>query len=231
MIIKFKEKDKSIALRRQGFSYSEILRRVPVAKSSLSLWLRSVGLSKRQKQRLTEKKLASMRRGWIAVHEAKLARIVKIKKSAKGEVRKLIKEPLWIAGTMLYWAEGSKEKEWTHGAKVAFSNMDVVTHRLFMRWMKRYAGINENEFRYELYIHENADIKKAKKFWIKNLCISNKDLRIYFKKNNPKSVRKNRGVDYHGVLRILVIGGANLNRRIAGWIEGINDHFLYSGVV
>jgi len=46
---------KAIELRKKGLSYSEILKCVPVAKSTLSLWLRSVGLSKKQRQRLTDK--------------------------------------------------------------------------------------------------------------------------------------------------------------------------------
>ncbi len=57
------QKEKAIALRRKGLSYSEILKEIPVAKSTLSLWLRSVGLAKKQKQRLTEKKRLGQLRG------------------------------------------------------------------------------------------------------------------------------------------------------------------------
>jgi len=64
--VKSTEKCKAIALRRQGLSYREVLAQVPVAKSALSLWLRELLLSKRQKQRLTEKKKASLQRGWAA---------------------------------------------------------------------------------------------------------------------------------------------------------------------
>ena len=52
------EKWKAVELRRKGLSYREILQHVPVAKSTLSLWLRTVGLSRPQTQRLTEKRLA-----------------------------------------------------------------------------------------------------------------------------------------------------------------------------
>jgi len=57
------EKQKVIELRKNGLSYREILEQVPVAKSSLSLWLKSVKLASSQKQRLTEKKCASAYRG------------------------------------------------------------------------------------------------------------------------------------------------------------------------
>ncbi|MDO8492325.1 MAG: hypothetical protein Q7S34_01635 [bacterium] len=63
MISKLKEKEIAIKLRREGKSYREILEQIPVAKSSLSLWLRDVGLSKRQNQRLTERRLMASQRG------------------------------------------------------------------------------------------------------------------------------------------------------------------------
>jgi hypothetical protein len=56
-------KEKAIQLRKKGLSYREIMAQVPVAKSTISLWLRSVGLSKRQWQRLTKKKLAGIQKG------------------------------------------------------------------------------------------------------------------------------------------------------------------------
>ena len=56
MPLKQSEKAKAIAFRKEGKTYSEILKKVPVAKSTLSLWLRDVGLSKTQKQKITVKK-------------------------------------------------------------------------------------------------------------------------------------------------------------------------------
>jgi len=57
MILKLQEKEKAILLRKEGLSYNEILKQVPVAKSSLALWLQSIELSEKQKQRLIEKNL------------------------------------------------------------------------------------------------------------------------------------------------------------------------------
>jgi len=58
-----KNYEKAIVLRRQCLSYREILNQIPVAKSTLSLWLQSVHLSVPQKQALTQKKLDAARRG------------------------------------------------------------------------------------------------------------------------------------------------------------------------
>lgn len=60
---KLKEREHAIELRRQGLTYSEILKRVPVAKSTLSVWLGEVQLTTKQQQRITEKKRSAMLRG------------------------------------------------------------------------------------------------------------------------------------------------------------------------
>lgn len=41
MISKIEEKQRAIELRRDGLSYNEILKLIPVAKSTLSVWLKN----------------------------------------------------------------------------------------------------------------------------------------------------------------------------------------------
>jgi len=84
--MKSKLKDKAIDLRKQGLSYSEILKKIPVAKSTLSDWLHSVGLSKNQKQRITEKKLAAIKRGGEAKRRKRIEKTKKIKIKAISEM-------------------------------------------------------------------------------------------------------------------------------------------------
>ena len=43
-------KAKAVALRKKGLSYNDILKQVPVAKSSLSLWLKDLPLTKSEKK-------------------------------------------------------------------------------------------------------------------------------------------------------------------------------------
>lgn len=71
---------KAILLRKKGFSYSEILQQVPVAKSTLSLWLRSVHLAKKQKQQLTQKKLLAIQKGWEARKKQRIEKRLKLNK-------------------------------------------------------------------------------------------------------------------------------------------------------
>jgi hypothetical protein len=46
-------KERAIMLRKKGLSYREILVEIPVAKSTLTEWFKTVGLTVAQKQRLT----------------------------------------------------------------------------------------------------------------------------------------------------------------------------------
>jgi hypothetical protein len=136
-------KETAIALRRKGLTYSEILKEIPVAKSTLSDWLHSVGLSKYQKQRLTKKKLAAIKRGAEAKHMQRIVRTQKIIKDAQREIGMISKRELWLMGTMLYWAEGSKEKDYRPGSGVQFTNMDPLMICFFLRWLKEICGVDK----------------------------------------------------------------------------------------
>ena len=219
MVQKEGEREKAIALRRKGLSYREILVKVPVAKSTLSLWLRSVGLSKQQKQRLTEKKLASIRRGWAAWHQQRLVRTEKIREEARTDFRRRVLnlDALWLTGIILYWAEGTKEKSHTPGSGVAFNNSDVRMIRLFLRWLKEVIRLPDEMITLDLYIHRSGDISRALHFWAEKVGVSSSRIRVYFKRHNPSPKRRNIGNEYNGLLRISVKKSSGLNRRIDTW--------------
>ncbi len=217
-------KEKAIGLRKNGLTYSEILRQIPVAKSTLSIWLRSVGLSKQQKQKLTEKKLASMKRGAIAKRNQRINLTQLIKNNAISEIKSISSRELWLIGIALYWAEGSKEKEQNIGQGVTFSNSDPLMIKLFLKWLNEILKISKKDIVAEIYIHENSinNVSAVKKYWsnITEIPLSEFNY-IYFKKNKISTKRKNIGKNYYGLLRIRVIHSTNLNRKITGWIEGI----------
>ncbi|MBI2669973.1 MAG: hypothetical protein HYX20_02440 [Candidatus Yanofskybacteria bacterium] len=221
MVIKPKERGAAIGMRKRGFSYSEILKKVPVAKSTLSLWLKSVNLSREQKQRLTQKKLDAMKRGWIKVHQNRVEKTKIIRESAIADVGRISKKDLWLIGSVLYWAEGTKEKKHSVSQQVSFNNSDPLMIRIFLKWLKESVGIKLEEIGYEIYIHENSknNVANVIDYW-ENI-VEAKINKTYFKKNKLSKYRKNTGIDYFGLLRVNVKKSADLNRKIAGWIEGI----------
>lgn len=224
MIPKLQEKEKAITLRKEGLSYREILEKIPVAKSSLSLWLKSVGLSKSQKQRLTEKKLASARRGALKKKEDRILRTEVIKEAAEKEVGKLTKREKWLVGTALYWAEGSKEKEWSPGSRTQFINSDCLMVKFFLNWLISICKIDKNMLTFDIYVHDNHRhrIGEIIKYWSTQTNVNESEFKhIYFKRDKVKTKRKNVGNSYFGIIKINVKQSSSLNRKISGWTNGI----------
>lgn len=231
MISKISEKQKAIKLRNDGLSYSEILKIVPVAKSTLSLWLRSVGLSKSQKQRLTKKKLDAALRGGEVRKNERILLSEKIKNEAEKEIDKISQRELWLIGISLYWAEGSKEKEHNVSRGVIFSNSDAMMIKIFLKWLRDVLKINDSEIKFEIYIHNDSKNKldEVVKYWSKIVNSPIKKFQyIYLKNNKINTKRKNIGENYFGLLRVVVKRSTNLNRKIQGWIIGV---YKYCGIV
>jgi hypothetical protein len=223
-IIKYDLKEKAIALRKEGLSYSEILAKIPVAKSTLCEWLHSVGLSKYQKQRLTAKKLASAKRGGAAKHQQRLNETKLIINAAKSEIGNISDRELWLMGIMLYWAEGSKEKNYRLGSRTEFTNMDPTMICFFLHWLNAILHIDKTRLIFEIYIHETHRhrVEDIVRFWSEKIGIAPHYFsRIYFKKANSKTNRKNIDDTYFGVIKIRIRSSTALNRRIAGWTQGV----------
>ncbi|MEK7128998.1 MAG: hypothetical protein AAB858_01485 [Patescibacteria group bacterium] len=222
--MKLKLKEKAVKFRKQGLSYSEILKQIPVAKSTLSLWLKSVNLSNKQSQRLAEKRLVGARLGAIAKKNQRIEKVKLIKNAAISEIKTISNREIWFIGIALYWAEGSKQKEHNISQRVAFSNSDPLMIKLFLKWLKEIIKISDSDMYFEIYTHENLKntISQAVKYWSKiTNSPKHKFNRIYYKKNKIKTKRKNIGAGYYGLLRICVKKSTNLNRKISGWIDGI----------
>ncbi len=225
MIKKTFEKKKAIVLRRKGKTYSEILSVVPVAKSTLALWLHDVHLAQYQYQRITEKKLLSAERGGVAKREARITKSEQILNSAILDIGTLSKRELFLIGTALYWAEGSKQKEHNVSQPMVFGNSDPNMIQFFLYWLET-LGIKKNDIRYSLYIHTSGDYKRAVHFWsqVVQQPVSVFEKRVYFKKGNPKTERKNVGEKYYGLLRVTIKKSTDLNRKISGWVRGIGEN-------
>ncbi|KKT92391.1 MAG: hypothetical protein UW92_C0002G0035 [Candidatus Jorgensenbacteria bacterium GW2011_GWA2_45_13] len=225
MIEKIKEKERAILLRRKGLTYSEIFKRIPVAKSTLSLWLRSVSLSEKKKQRITEKRILAQKRGAEARRNIRLRQTKDIFENTRDDIKNIITDPLWLTGIALYWAEGAKQKDNNVSSSMRFSNMDSRMARLFLLWSERCLGLEKRDFYYDLYIHEGSDIKKAVRYWAKQLYCDESDIRVYLKRSNSRTVRKNVGERYHGVIRINIRKSSALNRKVDSWITHLCKHW------
>ena len=134
-----------IALYKQGYSAREIAEQLGVPLDAVYYFFRKYHIVRRTPKENSalqfQKKLPSFQ--------------VKEKRTPEEEV-------LRIAGTMLYWGEGSK---WSGEVIVDFANSDPTMIKIFLAFLRRICGVDEKKLRVFLYCYENQDPEKLISFW------------------------------------------------------------------
>ncbi|PIU50996.1 hypothetical protein COS91_06755 [Candidatus Desantisbacteria bacterium CG07_land_8_20_14_0_80_39_15] len=215
---KLKEKYLARNLRKQGFSYKEIIQKVEVSKSTVSQWCRDIELSEKEIQRLCKKRKAGGLKG--SIKGAKIQQRLRIEntnflmREGIKEIGKLNRRENLIAGAMLFASEGTKRD-----GSVDFANSDPRIISFMMKWLIEVCNVPKEKIKAKLYIHENLDEYGAREFWsnLINLPLYQFN-KSYIAKNNVDRIRKN--IHPYGVLTLRVYD-SKLHRKIMGWIQGI----------
>lgn len=205
-------KQQAIILRKRGFSYNEIKKKIPVAKSTLSLWLKTIPLKAEHRKRLYTKQIALLSRGPQSQKERRAREITDLVERAKAEITlPLSADTYRLMGAALYWAEGSKQ----NGFEVTNSDPSFI---LFMvRWIEKMLNLRPTKLKARLNIYPQQNEKKIKQFWanLTGIPIANfgksyvKPVSSGYKKNNL----------YYGTMRIELPRGTNFRHRVFGWIQ------------
>lgn len=208
------EKEKAILLRQKGYTYKEILAIVPVAKSSLSLWLKDLPLTKSEKIALKNRKSASISRGRIKVagilHTRRLVREKAQWVEARDVFKKYSNEPFFHTGLALYWAEGGKRTD-----QWQFMNSDVDMQILMIKWLVTYAAIEKKDLRFRLYVHKAYQSEECDSWWAKKLLVRSSQFLKTIIKPSGLSIKKRP--NYRGCLRIEVRTSKSLLNKMRFW--------------
>ena len=209
------------AMRRQGHSYSEIQQVVGVSTSSLSEWLKDVPLTEEHRIAIEQQRVVGRARTIEALRGRRMARQQHTRATAESQIGELAESELFVAGVAAYWAEGAKGKPWAAGQRVIFTNSDPGLVRLFLAWLKL-LGIGPERWAFRVSIHESADVDSSMTHWASVVGVpASQFLSPTLKRHNPRTVRKNVGVGYHGCLIVTVRRSTELSRQIAGWFDGL----------
>lgn len=199
----------AIKLRKKGWSYPRIQKVFNVSRSTLSLWLRDVRLTQRQINKLVNNSRSVLYREAKARQKRRIELTKQIINRAKDEYRMLERSTLFIAGLMLYWAEGAKTLE-----RVKFTNSDPAMISFMMRWFRNFCQVPERRFRIGLHIHELHCRKDIEKFWSRIVRIPlNQFHKTYIK---PTSLKHRKKPLYNGTCSVS-ISDRNLFRKMLGW--------------
>ena len=217
------EREEAIALRKKGYTYKEILTVVPVAKSSLSLWLKDLPLTKNEKNALKHRKNSQISRGRIKVagilRSQRLAREQDQLVAAKKIFVKQQNNQLFLTGIALYWAEGGKRTD-----QWQFTNSDVAMQKVMIAWLHKCIGIRSEDIRFRLYIHKSYQSEDCEQWWAEQLRVSRENFLQTVIKPNEALVKKRP--DYKGCLRLEVRRSKALLNQMRFWQNMLVEYCL-----
>jgi transcriptional regulator with XRE-family HTH domain len=185
-------KKEAIKLRKDyGLSYKQIAEKLNVSKSSLSIWLRNVELSKEQKDLLLLRN--PIYNNALNGSKNRYSQYLKIRQQYQENGRKKAHEGnlLHLQGCMLYWAEGAKSRN-----DLSFANSDVNMHKLFIKFLRQCFNLTNDKIliRINCYndIHSQGEIEN---YWLSELDLPISSLRKTTINNTPissKNKKKNK---------------------------------------
>lgn len=194
-------KKKAILLRGRGFSFKEISEKLRISKSTASLWLRHIELSKNAKDRIYKLGVKGRNRGNSSVKNRIANEDRKILSNVKNHISQcnLLKNDLKVVCALLYWCEGGK----TEKSTLSFINSDPGLIKYFINTFRKAFDVDEGRFRALVHVHNYHSIEKQIEFWSKITKIPKTQFtKPYNKPNTGKRIKENYqgciSVRYHG---------------------------------
>lgn len=217
------EKAQAIRLRQKGYTYKEILAVVPVAKSSLSMWLKGLPLTREEKSALKLRTNGQINRGRIKVAGIMRSRRLVREKEQLQMAREIFvqhsQDPLFHSGVALYWAEGGKRtNQWQ------FMNSDHAMLRVMIVWLVKYTGTAECDIRFRLYVHKAYQTDDVISWWSNKLLIKQEQFLKTIVKPSGLGVKKR--LNYRGCLRIEVRSSKSLLNQMRFWQKMIVEYYM-----
>lgn len=219
-------REQAVNLRvQEQLSYSEIKKRLGVAKSTLSGWLQDFSLSEEKILELRragwQKGEASRERFRNTMRQKRELKEQKVYQKYREKFTTLSSDAFFLAGLMLYAAEGDKK----NSSRLALANTDIQIIKFFIKWLQKFFGVQVREIKVELHLYENMDIEKEKDFWKQGLGF----LKEQFYKTQIRKLQKS-SFSYkesyrHGTCGVYVFG-VSRNREVMMGIKAMLNAIL-----
>ena len=194
-----------------------IASRLGVSQSTVSIWVRDIELTPLQIEFNRRRATGFRAGGWTKRRRAQRAWF-----QLEGRRRARGGEPLHIAGCMLYWAEGSKNRNTVH-----LANSDPAMMEFFVRFLRECFGLTSEDFTFSInaYTNNGLTIDEIELFWMDRLGLSRRCARKHQTNHYPTSSSgKKRAKLPYGVCSLRVKRSTWLVQHIYGAIQE------YSGI-
>jgi len=223
--MKTEAKNHARELRRQGLSIKEICKKLGVAKSSVSIWVRDIELRADQLEALNLQMIRSRQRfGYLSRCDgANKNRIEaeqrhRLYEQSGRELAKVDERFRLVCA--LYWAEGKKRGKNTF----SISNSDPRLMRVFLDWLVRSGFDQRIAFRVQYYEGNGFSVEMIKAWWRNKLPrLDGKHFRKFVKCTlNRASQQKKVGSLPYGTATIEVCD-SELFFNVMGGIKYLQD--------
>jgi hypothetical protein len=211
-------------LRSNGLSIKGIAKKLKVSVGSVSSWCRDVELSDKQRRILEKNARNPYYKGrGIYIKNLKKKTDTKIRRFEKigsRQIGELTKRELFIAGAMLYWAEGFKKD-----SQAGLAGLDPRMMKFFIRWLKECFGYKNEDliFRVTVNISHKHRVTEIEKHWAEIVGVSTNQFQKPFFQNFEWKKIYDNPEDYFGVLRVKVRRSTDFLRKIHGFITGLSS--------
>lgn len=201
-------------LRTRGFTYEEIAKIVDVSKSTISSWLShetwSISIKEDNAKRAAKenKKRISLLNTARGNQNKKL--YVEAERSAVTEFKHYKQNPLFIAGLMLYVADGDLVSH----LPIRISSSQKEIHRIFIAFVKEYLGVPREKIRFLLVFSPSHKPLICSRLWSKKIGLP---LSQFHKYQVLQSKNKKRPL--HDGVGNTIIGGTISKKKLLKWVE------------
>jgi hypothetical protein len=201
--MKTSERNEARRLRREeGRSVKEIERLVGVARSTASLWVRDIPLTEAQRASLKQRNPIYNGQFKGAAVNAERGRARRLAYQERGRLRANAADTLYVAGCMLYWAEGDKGRN-----AVRLANSDPALIRHFADFLRLRFGVADEQFRItcNLFADHETRQREIEDFWLATLGLGRASLcKSIINRYSKYSQKKRKNRLPYGTCRIAV---------------------------
>lgn len=216
-------RDRAVELRRRGWSYNVIAKRLGVGKSTLSHWLREIPYE--PNKTVIERIRLGPARSAANKARRKLEHIRSLRAEGRRQIGEISDRDLLLLGLGLYMGEGTKLYE-----DVRIVNSDPQVIRVAMEWFRRSCGVPNQNFAVVVHVYPDSSPTASVRYWARVIGVPQGQFeKVQVDRRLNKSRRKRRQLPY-GTAHVRVYGrgdsrfGVALHRRIMGWIEAAYEN-------
>lgn len=207
--MKPKEQKISKDLRKNGMSIKNIAKILNVSSGSVTRWTKDI--------QLTEEQICTLYSRPGAHHIAQIrkekARKDREKYQEEGRIKAKELDYLHMAGCMLYWAEGDKDR-----TRLGFSNSDINMISFFLRFLREQFCVSDDDItiRINCFTNNGLFLLDIENYWLLQLDLPRNCLKRSIVNVVSKSSKRKRNTLPYGTCHLRVLKSVKTLQHIYG---------------